>query len=765
MEGHIFTEGVIGKGYADSIADQLANVGTAETIIHHIKSEGGDVYEGYDAYHTLRQSGKKIVSVVEGKCMSIATLVALAGDEVVILNPSRWMIHNPSLMMGGRGNADMLQAGADDLRKIQTEMAEVYSKKTGMPIDQVKTLMQKETNYTAKEAVGSKFADRVIEIGELLPNNERAKYKAVALGEEIKNEIMEPQVKETAGVITKLGEILTNASKLFAPKAEPVTTPKAMDYPLKAGGVLQVQSETDEIMGMPATIDGAPAPDGSYELEDGRVIMVTGGVVTEVKEPAPAPSPEEQMKAKIAELEAQLAQKEAAQQAAAAIEEKAKLAEQEKEKVAVALAQASEELEKLKKQTIGNEEKDDIGMITHSKPFAIGGGTSDELLKIKATRTFIADNMPHLERYYKGGKYPDGTRFMDYRTNGPEAVSIVETNFSYTWNGVLTTDLFYTPSIGTPALSDLFTIDTGSKDKKRYNIVPSISNVQKPYTGCDQPVTGTTANITNKTIQLKPFQMYEGWCKDDFTDQLTGSFNYLAQEWLKSGNESFDPAGTPIDRMIMDLLKDALRRDTFRRASFGDISSSSANYNQIDGLVTTLIDQSGASNYCVYASKTNFGTGALSANAAVTEFAAMYNNSNVLLKEHVIDSGKGYIACTRSIWENYLATLRGYGAVTEQQFQNLQSKPGAVSFQGIPVIPVTAWDKFLAESTNPLYATTRHIAILGSTDNFILGVEDTVDLNSIDSWFEKKDNKRYYRHNCNYGVLAPLHCDLVTISY
>ena len=62
----------------------------------------------------------------------------------------------------------------------------------------------------------------------------------------------------------------------------------------------------------------------------------------------------------------------------------------------------------------------------------------------ETTRTHLADNLPWLERHYKGGKYPDGTDFSSYRsTGGPNAVSILETNLNYTWNGVLSLDLFF----------------------------------------------------------------------------------------------------------------------------------------------------------------------------------------------------------------------------------------------------------------------------------------------------------------------------------
>jgi hypothetical protein len=121
---------------------------------------------------------------------------------------------------------------------------------------------------------------------------------------------------------------------------------------------------------------------------------------------------------------------------------------------------------------------------------------------------------------------------------------------------------------------------------------------------------------------------------------------------------------------------------------------------------------------------------------------------------------------TRSIWENLYDTYTGTGAVTELAFkQAMDGIGGQLTFRGIPVVPITIWDDFLADSANPLYSTTRHLISFTLKDNHILGVENTGDLEKLDSWFEKKDNKRYYRANMTMGFLGAIHCDLTTISY
>lgn len=567
--------------------------------------------------------------------------------------------------------------------------------------------------------------------------------------------------------------ILTKIIKMAA-EALPGGGPVAMEYKTADGKTLVVSED-----GKTATIDGQPAS-GSIALSDGRTIICENGAVVSIQEaaaatqpaptpqpqptPAPAPTPVQTAEQKLAAAEAELAkikaEKEAADAAKAEAEKKALEASKEKEKTVLALGEIKKEVEKMKTETVGEETPPAKG----HKPFAIGHRVDPQAMSINASRTFIADQMPWLERYYKDGKYSDGTSFMSYRTTGPNAVSILETSFNYTWNGILTTDLFFKPSLDSPALSDFFTIDLGSADKKRYNLVTPISKVLKPYTGCGGTPTGTRQLITNTTIQLKPFQMYESFCKDDFTGQLTGVYNFLAQEWLKTGNASFDPAGTPINTIIMDSLKDALRRDIFRRAFFAAGNSSSADYNQIDGFWDRTIDSSGASNYCVYRAGSAFGIGSLGSTAAYDAFKAIYEGSSRLLKQEAIDKDKSTFWVTRSIWENYFTYLVGVGAVTEQAYEKFINGSSTLKFRGHDVKPVTIWDEDLADSNNPLFATTRHLVVFTQKKNHILGIENTSDLEKIESWYEMKDQKRYYRSNMVMGYQY-LHCDLTSISY
>jgi ATP-dependent Clp protease protease subunit len=757
-EGHIWIDDVIDQYTYDNIKNQLATHAKAASITLHIGSPGGSVRAGNKIFHLLKNSGKTINPIVEGQAESMASYLALLGKytngKSKICNPSTYMIHLPQNEVAG--TADDLVNGANELIAIQNEMAEAYSFATGIPREKTLEMMKVTTRLNAQQAKELGFIDELI----------GSYSEAVASGQTIKK-----TMEKEKGIINKIKEIIG------------LSEPKGQDFKTKDGKMLSVSED-----GKTATIDGQPAS-GSYVLEDGKTVICENGTVTSIQEapaaaqatppppaqqPAPVQAPpviptapvqtaEQRLAAIEAEFNTLKAAKESSDKAKAEAEAAKLEAEKKSAESITALGKIKTEMENLKDEPVGDQSAPFVGSQPIT-PSAIGKKTGPEAMSLMASRTFIADHMPWLERYYSKGKYSDGTDFMSYRSNGPNAVSILETNFNYTWNGILTTDLFFKPSLDSPALADFFTIDLGASHKKTYNLINPISKVLKPYTGCGGTPAGNRQLITSKAMQLKPFQMYESWCMDDFTGQLTGIYNLLAQEWLKTGNAKFDPAGTPINTIIMDSLKDSLRRDIFRRVFFAAGNSSSADYNQIDGFWDRNIDNAGASNYCVYKYGSNLGIGTLATDAAATYFKGIYENSSRLLKQEAIDKDKSTFWVTRSIWENYYAYLVGVGAVTEQAYSDFRSGAKTLEFRGHPVRPITIWDEDLADASNPLFAVTRHLIVFTQKKNHILGLENAADLEKIESWFEMKDQKRYYRSNMTMGYLD-LHCDLTTISY
>jgi len=304
MEGHIYVYGVVspwqeedsgkyGEVNLKDISNQLTNNKEADTLIIHINSMGGDVYEGFAMHDVIRATGKKIITQAEGLVASIATVVFLAGDERRITENSQLMIHNPWGFAGG--NADDVQKYADQLRKEEDRMAAFYSEKTGQTVDDLKAMMNEETYMTADEAISKGFATEKV-----------AQLKAVAL---INNRNMtEKEINDK--IEEKSNSIFSKIKALFKKQGliKDLVLKTADDKNLDFGEDIQEASQIE--VGSAATVDGAPA-EGEYTMPDGTIYVFSGGKVTEIKAPAAEPAPADAVAQENETLKAQLAERDA----------------------------------------------------------------------------------------------------------------------------------------------------------------------------------------------------------------------------------------------------------------------------------------------------------------------------------------------------------------------------------------------------------------------------------------------------------------------
>lgn len=117
-----------------------------------INSSGGNVFAGLAIYHMLkRHEGKKTV-YVDGIAASIASIIAMAGDEIHIPKNAYLMIHRSWIYTAGNKN-DLLDTIAM-LEKTDMNMADIYYEKAleGVTSEKILELMDNETWLTGKEA-------------------------------------------------------------------------------------------------------------------------------------------------------------------------------------------------------------------------------------------------------------------------------------------------------------------------------------------------------------------------------------------------------------------------------------------------------------------------------------------------------------------------------------------------------------------------------------------------------------------------------------
>lgn len=141
--------------------EDLDDLGDISELRVMINSPGGDVFAG-QAIHSILKRHKARVSVyVDGLAASIAAVIAMAGDRVIMPRNAMMMVHNPWTIAAG--DAGEMREVADTLDRIRESILAAYQGKTGMDRGELLGLLDAETWMTAEEAVEMGFADEIEE--------------------------------------------------------------------------------------------------------------------------------------------------------------------------------------------------------------------------------------------------------------------------------------------------------------------------------------------------------------------------------------------------------------------------------------------------------------------------------------------------------------------------------------------------------------------------------------------------------------------------
>ncbi|MCF3101432.1 Clp protease ClpP [Streptomyces roseoverticillatus] len=149
--------GYWGVTASDFIAE-LKTVNSSEITLR-LNSPGGEVFDGIAIMNALRSHSARVTTHVDGIAASIASVIAMAGDRIVMQPHSQMMIHDGSGLC--IGNAADMREMADLLDKQSDNIAAIYAERAGGTVKQWRTKMLAETWYSAQEAVEAGLADEV----------------------------------------------------------------------------------------------------------------------------------------------------------------------------------------------------------------------------------------------------------------------------------------------------------------------------------------------------------------------------------------------------------------------------------------------------------------------------------------------------------------------------------------------------------------------------------------------------------------------------
>ena len=256
-----------------------------DTIDMRIFCNGGSVVEGWAIYDRLRQSGKKITCTVEGKAASMATIIMLAApkESRKAYENAAFLLHNPWVpgwCLGEQLNAKDLKNQSEEMQMWQDKMVDAYVERCGCDREEIQALMDKDIFISTSEAlrlglisstvapISASASKRNIEN---FINSKQQNPKAMEKKTEVKASLLDK-------ILAKLGVKSLEEAEQAVAEPQAKVEPKAMELNTADGQTLTVEREE----GDPQVGDKA-SPDGTFEMPDGKTIVVEDGVITDIQ--------------------------------------------------------------------------------------------------------------------------------------------------------------------------------------------------------------------------------------------------------------------------------------------------------------------------------------------------------------------------------------------------------------------------------------------------------------------------------------------------
>lgn len=303
----------IGQGNlsASVLVPQIEAVADGEDIEVDINSVGGLVFDGWAIYNALvarKATGNKIIVKVCGIAASIASIISMAGDEVIICKAAMIMIHKPTANCFYYDGVDSttLKREAAALDEIQAVLNSIYVKRTGLDTVAVDMMIDAETWLSPDKAITLGFADRLDEAVEAVdlqmsenaftnlfknadPSTRAYANKSIKI-----NKMSKPTALSQSQELIKKNTEASNGLLDFFKNLKIPGFKNTAEEPVNASSELKDGGEIhyEGVLGVgtevftDAEMTTHPA-EGSHDLADGNYIVVDAeGLVTEMDKKA-----------------------------------------------------------------------------------------------------------------------------------------------------------------------------------------------------------------------------------------------------------------------------------------------------------------------------------------------------------------------------------------------------------------------------------------------------------------------------------------------
>lgn len=185
LYGDIVSDAMYDNDVSPSRVKEMLDKASDEVVVH-ISSYGGDAFAGIAIYNLLKDSGKKITTQIDSIGASSASIIAMAGEQIVFSTGAQLMIHNPSTMCwGDKAEFEKTIASLEKCKSAIIDIynthavegvnyAELMSAETWMNAELAKTIFDNIATKEdkGKEAITNRFENRKQQFNQILTKNQ-----------------------------------------------------------------------------------------------------------------------------------------------------------------------------------------------------------------------------------------------------------------------------------------------------------------------------------------------------------------------------------------------------------------------------------------------------------------------------------------------------------------------------------------------------------------------------------------------------------------
>ena len=143
-----------------AFAEDLESLNGKDVTVR-INSGGGDVFAAHAIHNQLIAYKGKVTVVIDGLAASAATIIAIAGDRIIMPSNALFMIHNPAIGLSDYYGAEELAKAVEALNTIKESIVAAYRKRCKVSADELAAMMDAETWMGAAECLEKGFVDEI----------------------------------------------------------------------------------------------------------------------------------------------------------------------------------------------------------------------------------------------------------------------------------------------------------------------------------------------------------------------------------------------------------------------------------------------------------------------------------------------------------------------------------------------------------------------------------------------------------------------------